>query len=152
MRLWSIHPKYLDTKGILALWREGLLAKKVLEGKTRGYIHHPQLVRFKNFQDPILAIESYLYYVYLKAIARGHSFDRAKIKIEDPLSGIIPVTSGQVRFEFIHLCNKLKKRDLERYKFLCDKDIEVPDVNPVFYLVDGEIESWERIQRNYENY
>ncbi|WP_368086417.1 pyrimidine dimer DNA glycosylase/endonuclease V [Nitrosomonas sp. Nm34] len=26
MRLWSIHPKYLDAKGLLALWREGLQA------------------------------------------------------------------------------------------------------------------------------
>ena len=43
MRLWSIHPKYLDCKGLVALWREALLAKKVLRGKTRKYAN------FKNF-------------------------------------------------------------------------------------------------------
>jgi len=30
MRLWSLHPRYLDAKGLVALWREGLLAQKVL--------------------------------------------------------------------------------------------------------------------------
>ena len=53
MRLWSIHPKYLDTKGLLAVWREALLAKKVLENKTKGYKNHPQLERFKQQNDPL---------------------------------------------------------------------------------------------------
>nr|WP_243687290.1 pyrimidine dimer DNA glycosylase/endonuclease V [Methanobacterium formicicum] len=48
MRLWSLHPKYLDVKGLVALWREGLLARAVLKGKTKGYTNHPQLIRFKN--------------------------------------------------------------------------------------------------------
>ncbi|MEN6399799.1 MAG: pyrimidine dimer DNA glycosylase/endonuclease V, partial [Rectinema sp.] len=29
MRLWTLHPQYLDQKGLTAAWREGLLAKKV---------------------------------------------------------------------------------------------------------------------------
>ena len=37
MRLWSLRPKYLDSQGLVALWREGLLAQAVLRGKTRGY-------------------------------------------------------------------------------------------------------------------
>ncbi len=47
MRLWSLHPKYLDRQGLLAVWREGLLAQKVLQGKTKGYKNHPQLKRFQ---------------------------------------------------------------------------------------------------------
>jgi hypothetical protein len=143
MRIWSIHPKYLDNKGIVALWCEGLLAKKVLEGKTKGYKYHPQLLRFKNFKSPILAIESYLHYVYLEAKKRNYIFDRSKLNTEKPLSKIIPVTSGQVKFEFLHLCNKLKKRDLERYSYLCNKNYDVLELNPIFYLVNGEIEPWE---------
>ena len=65
MRLWIIHPKYLDCKGLVALWREGLLARKVLEGKTRGYRHHPQLKIFKSVEDPIVFIDTYLSYVFL---------------------------------------------------------------------------------------
>lgn len=30
MRLWSIHPCYLDSKGLIALWRESLLAQACL--------------------------------------------------------------------------------------------------------------------------
>ena len=59
MRLWSIHPKYLDARGLVALWREGLLAQKVLKGETRGYINHPQLNRFNSKRDPIGAIGRY---------------------------------------------------------------------------------------------
>jgi hypothetical protein len=29
-RIWSLHPKYLDARGLVALWREGLLAQAVL--------------------------------------------------------------------------------------------------------------------------
>ena len=43
MRLWSIHPRYLDSMGLVALWREALLAQAVLRGETKGYKFHPQL-------------------------------------------------------------------------------------------------------------
>ncbi|MGP1680491.1 MAG: pyrimidine dimer DNA glycosylase/endonuclease V [Giesbergeria sp.] len=36
MRLWSLHPQYLDSKALVALRREGLLAQAVLAGLTRG--------------------------------------------------------------------------------------------------------------------
>ena len=32
MRLWSLSPRYLDVKGLVAVWREGLLADAVLLG------------------------------------------------------------------------------------------------------------------------
>ena len=38
MRLWSLHPGYLDARGLVALWHEGLLTQKVLGGTTRGYL------------------------------------------------------------------------------------------------------------------
>ena len=70
MRLWSLHPKYLDTKGLVALWREGLLARKVLQGQTRGYKYHPQLERFKNHNKPVNAIDTYLLHVYNESVNR----------------------------------------------------------------------------------
>ena len=136
MRLWSIHPGYLDTKGLIALWREGLLAKKVLEGKTRGYKNHPQIYRFKNFIEPLSAINSYLYYVYLEAQKRGYDFDINKISIpEKILTCAIPVKSEDVRFEFLHLCKKLKVRDKKRYRTICNKKIGYKEIklNPLFY-------------------
>lgn len=140
--MWSIHPKYLDTKGLVALWREGLLAKKVLEGKTIGYMNHPQLIRFKNFKNPILAINSYLTQVYLEGKKRNFNFNKNKIKIIFK-KRIIPVKQGQACFEFDHLMKKLYKRDNKAYKKL--KHIRTISLNPVFYKVKGnEKESWER--------
>jgi hypothetical protein len=52
MRIWSLHPTLLDTKGLVALWREALLAKHVLSGSTIGYQNHPQLKRFKSSPNP----------------------------------------------------------------------------------------------------
>ena len=59
MRLWSIHPRYLDPQGLVALWREALLAKAVIRGETRGYTNHPQLERFKLHPQPTSAINCY---------------------------------------------------------------------------------------------
>ena len=53
MRLWSLHPKYLDSKGLVAVWREGLLALEVLKGNTKGYRSHPQLTRFLQEGNPV---------------------------------------------------------------------------------------------------
>jgi hypothetical protein len=39
MRLWSLHPSLLDRMGLLALWREGLLAQKVLLGLPAGALY-----------------------------------------------------------------------------------------------------------------
>ena len=75
MRLWSLNPKYLDRQGLLAVWREGLLAKKVLTGKTKGYKNHPQLKRFKNSEYPVQVINQYLSAVYLESLTRGYHFN-----------------------------------------------------------------------------
>ena len=79
MRLWIIHPRYLDCKGLVALWREGLLARRVLEGKTKGYRHQPQLKIFKSVEDPIMLIDTYLSYVLEEADFRHYNFNKDKI-------------------------------------------------------------------------
>ena len=107
MRLWSLAPRYLDVKGLLAVWREGLLARAVLLGQTHGYLNHPQLERFKNQVDPIAAINYYLEIVANEATSRGYHFNANKITcgLQPPL---ILVNEGQVRFEFAHLKKKLQ--------------------------------------------
>lgn len=142
MRIWSIHPKYLDTKGLLAVWREGLLAKKVLEGKTKGYKSHPQLERFKKSKNPIDYINAYLYEIFLEAQRRAYNFDERKIdKVK--INSKLKVTNKQVDYEFQHLLNKLKLRDQEKYKKI--KDIKKIEVNPIFKIIEGEIEIWEKL-------
>ncbi|WP_029551066.1 pyrimidine dimer DNA glycosylase/endonuclease V [Thermococcus zilligii] len=142
MRLWSIHPKYLDTKGLLALWREGLLAKKVLEGKTRGYKNHPQLERFKKSEDPIAYINAYLYEVLLEAKRRGYNFDESKIdKVK--IDGKLTVTDEQIAYEFQHLLKKLKSRDRRKYEEI--KNTKEIEPHPIFEVIKGKIEPWEKI-------
>lgn len=141
MRLWSIHPKYLDARGLVALWREGLLAQKVLQGKTRGYTKHPQLVRFRNCGDPVGAIAAYLDAVSDEAESRGYRFNRNKI-LTKRYSGLIPITGGQAAYEFGHLVKKLKDR--ERFKYEQLKNNRKIDLHPLFKRVRGDVEAWEK--------
>jgi len=146
MRLWSLHPVYMDSKGLVALWREGLLARAVLKGETKGYTNHPQLIRFKKQEHPIVFLDTYLDHVYLEANRRGYNFNQEKIGVEHT-SKQIPVTHGQIMYEMEHLQRKLKKRDPDKYqevkKILVQKDSPIP--NPIFNVIPGDIELWEKI-------
>ena len=142
MRIWSVHPKYLDAKGIVALWRETLLAKNVLEGNTKGYKNHPQLIRFKAVKKPLEAINQYLAEVWDEATRRGYNFDRNKIDF-DFQKIKIDVTTGQLQYEFNHLLKKLEQRDPERYKQF--EKLKMVDCAEIFDVKEGEIEKWEII-------
>jgi hypothetical protein len=141
VRIWSFHPKYLDSKGLVALWRESLLAQKVLKGETTGYRNHPQLIRFRSQPDPAAAIATYLEYVFGEAVLRGYRFDHAKI--EDTRSDArIPVTKGQLLYEWRHFGEKLKARDLGRSLELPAET--APEPHPLFVIIAGDVETWER--------
>jgi hypothetical protein len=140
MRLWSISPKYLDSKGLVALWREGLLAQKVLAGKTKGYKAHPQLLRFKETSNPLGFIASYLSVVVDEADSRGYNFNRQKIT-NKKTNGKIAVTNGQLEYEFLHLQRKLETRDPSQYQVLLSVDKITP--HTLFSLTDGGIAVWE---------
>jgi hypothetical protein len=146
MRLWSISPRLLDSKGLIALWRETLLAKNVLQGLTKGYKHHPQLIRFRQSQNPLLAINAYLETIANEATIRHYSFDTSKI---DPVINPpekIKVTTGQLSFEYDHLLKKLKKRSPKHYEKLIALSISPTYFkNSIFEVVPGNIEAWEKI-------
>jgi len=144
MRLWSIHPKYLDSIGLIALWREGLLAKAVLSGKTKGYKNHSQLIRFKKCAKPINAINNYLSFVLQEAENRGYKFDKRKINSKLKLDNKLKVTNKQLEYELQHLLKKLKIRAPTKHKAL--KSIKHIECNPLFCVVKGNIESWERLK------
>lgn len=141
MRLWSLHPRYLDAQGLVALWREGLLAQKVLTGRTHGYRHHPQLTRFRAGSNPRAALAAYLVAVWAEANQRGYAFDARKIgrhRATKPM----PVSAGQLRFELAHLRRKLWRRDRARHRAL--RGIALPEPHPLFRRRRGPVESWER--------
>jgi hypothetical protein len=142
MRLWSLNPSYLDARGLTALWREGLLARKVLLNQTKGYRHHPQLERFKEQEDPAAVIDIYLLEVFEEAARRGYHFDQSKIQSHCAQIKLT-VTKGQLQFELRHLQQKLKVRDPLRYVAIAGLDL--PDPHPIFEVVEGGIAGWEKV-------
>ncbi len=142
MRIWSLHPRYLDAKGLVALWRETLLARAVLQGNTKGYANHPQLLRFKYAEEPLKLIDSYLWSVHEEGVARGYRLDPAKIGRERFTVAKLPVTEGQLRYEWRHLRAKL----LVRCPEWCERagDVDLPDPHPLLFAVPGPVEVWEK--------
>lgn len=140
MRLWSLHPSYLDARGLTALWREGLLAQKVLRGHTRGYKHHPQLARFRAEPRPLAAIASYLAAVGDEAVRRGYHFDARKISPARARRRMT-VTRGQLAFERRHLLRKLKVRSPKDH---AARRRLAMRPHPLFRAVPGAVAVWER--------
>lgn len=141
MRLWSIHPRHLDARGLVALWREGLLARAVLAGATTGYRHHPQLDRFRERTNPVAAIDSYLSRVFDEACERRYKFDASRIRYRKCRHGSLVVASGQVEYEWAHLLAKLKVRD--RLRWTGERQCS-PEPHPCFRVVGGPVANWER--------
>src|SRR5471032_289070 len=112
MRLWTLHPHYLDAKGLVAAWREGLLAQKVLAGATKGYRHHPQLIRFQAHAEPTVAIAEFLRAIADEATRRGYHFDAKRIPALRTADAITE-TRGQLLYEWEHLRAKLWLRSPE---------------------------------------
>jgi hypothetical protein len=140
MRLWTLHPKYLDAGGLVALWREALLAQAVLKGTTSGYTHHPQLVRFRNSPSPAGSIASYLQAVHAEAARRDYHFDAAKIASAGRVESIA-VTRGQIHYEWAHLLQKLRVRSPSWFTRL--EHLEFLEAHPLFDIVPGRVAEWE---------
>jgi hypothetical protein len=143
MRLWSLHPQYLDPQGLVALWREALLAQAVLQGDTRGYRSHPQLARFRAQPCAVTAIGAYLRAVYAQAQVRGYAFNPTKIAIAKRHKPI-RVTAGQIDYEWQHLMRKLAHRNDSLHRRW--RSVASPQCHPLFEVCDGEVEPWERQQ------
>ena len=143
MRLWTLHPRYLDAQGLVALWREALLAREVLRGRTDGYRQHPQLKRFRLCTSARSAINGYLAAIHADAQLRGYKFDRSKLGRVASMQSII-ATDGQVQYEWSWLLAKLKQRSPTIYRR--HLEISLPAAHPLFHVVSGPIAEWERVQ------
>jgi len=141
MRLWSLHPRYLDPQGLVALWREALLARAVLRGATNGYRHHPQLERFRSHASPRYAISAYLDAAHTEAALRGYAFDRTKVGRVRSVETIV-VTRGQIEYEWEHLLRKLSARSPAQYRRW--RSLRSPECHPLLRRRAGGIEEWER--------
>lgn len=166
MRIWSLHPRYLDRQGLTAAWREALLAQKVMAGGTRGYRNHPQLIRFGTpaptvvprpdagapsdagalvdvvaLADPGALVVAYLHGLADEATARGYRFDRGRIMGDASEVEPLQVTDGQLMFEWRHLLRKLEVRSPEVHARWYR--VPQPEPHPVFVVVPGPVADWE---------
>lgn len=147
MRIWTVHPSLLDTKGLTGLWSESLLAKRCLEGTSKGYLNHPQLIRFKATPNPVVFINTYLYFVYFESILRGFNFNEKLISqdmVDVNACHKIECTLGQIMYEWNFLKYKLSKRDPDARAKL-DK-FDFPFAHPMFHIVEGQVEPWEAMK------
>jgi hypothetical protein len=143
MRLWTLHPKYLDARGLVALWREALLAQAVLKGQTSGYTRHPQLIRFLNSPSPLKSIAFYLQAVHAEATRRGYCFDVTKLTATGCVEPVV-VTRGQVDYEWAHLRAKLRARAPSWLAGL--EPLARLETHPLFQVVPGPVAEWEVTQ------
>jgi hypothetical protein len=141
VRLWSLHPRFLDSAGLVALWREGLLARAVLRGATKGYRHHPQLERFCDSGRPVACLDTYLAAVCEEADRRGYRFDRSKLG-RRRFRGRLRVTADQLAFEWAHLLAKVRRRRPAHARTLAR--VSTPRANPLFRVIAGPVAPWER--------
>ena len=143
MRLWTVHPRHLDAAGLVACWREALLARAVLRGRTKGYRHHPQLDRFRAHPRPLDCIDAFLAGVHAESVARGYRFSARKFR--RPAGRItLTATRGQLEHEWAHLLRKLRARSPERWRAAWKAG---PQAHPLFRVVRGEVAEWERSSR-----
>jgi len=143
MRLWSLHPQLLDARGLVALWREALLAQAVLRGQTRGYLHHPQLLRFRASPEPLRSMGSYLREIHAEAARRGYRFDATKLGRAGQVQ--LAVTRQQLEYEWRHLETKLGARAPE---WLAQSRQVALQAHPLFRVIEGPVESWEIVARS----
>ena len=145
MRLWSLHPSYLDRAGLTAVWREALLAKKVLENRTTGYRHHPQLQRFRQAPLPLAYLNAYLLEIWREAHRRGYHFQSAKIDKFPTSLAPLPLTTAQVAYEFQHLMKKLRTR--APAVFAQHSGTLAIRPHPLFTVIPGPLATWEKTQK-----
>ncbi|MCW4049855.1 MAG: pyrimidine dimer DNA glycosylase/endonuclease V [Candidatus Bathyarchaeota archaeon] len=142
MRIWSIHPRYLDWKGLGAQWRETLLVQKVLQGGTKGWVNHPQLDRFKNHPDPMKAVGYFLMEVHRESLCRGYKYNYEKILYPVKEVEKITLNRGQLDYEFEILMERLAKRTPVKHSE--NMDVELVEAHPIFDVIDGPPELWEK--------
>ena len=141
MRLWTLHPKYLDAKGLVAAWREALLAQAVLRDRN-DWLPKPSST------DPVppLTLTGSKYRVLSsRAACRGKpawvSVRPRKDRLPRGGRSRLKATLGQLGYEWKHLRAKLAIRDKAWLASL--GRVARPDAHPTFRVVPGDVEDWE---------
>ncbi|HEX7370291.1 MAG TPA: hypothetical protein VF284_08450 [Rhodanobacteraceae bacterium] len=100
-----------------------------------------RLDRFRAQRDPEAAIAAYLAHVHAEAVARDYNFAAEKVGARRQRI-LIPVTRGQLDYEWQHLHAKLGVRDPDRLTVI--RHIRRPQCHPSFQVIAGGVEAWEK--------
>ena len=144
MRLWSIHPRYLDRIGLVALRRESLLARKVLAGEAKENVNHPRLNRFGRHVQTLKAVGDFPAAAREEALNRGYSLDTKKIRTCGS-GDKIKLKRRQIEYEFELLLGRLEERTPQKYRALRVVKKEEIEADPLFDIIPGGIEQRERV-------
>ncbi|MDO4770187.1 MAG: hypothetical protein Q4A11_07465 [Brachymonas sp.] len=79
--------------------------------------------------------------MHAEATRRGYAFDAHKIRCTDAAEPL-PVTSGQLQYEWAHLMRKLQTRNPTLHEQW--QTVQTPEAHPLFTVHNGPIEGWER--------
>lgn len=91
--------------------REALLAQAVLRGQTRWPISITRnCTAFSSIPHRSPLFSAYLAAVQTEATWRGYYFDATKLGVQAEPTASIPVTTGQLAYEWQHLLVKLARR------------------------------------------
>jgi hypothetical protein len=162
MRLWSFHPRYLDNIGLSRAINESISGYKALEDWQRdqkqivplhdneyppSWKNHSQLVRFK-IDDGDKHLQDYIDVVLSCYVDRKlKSYNSKTIRFMTAhLYHLrqLTVTNEQLLYEWQHYLKKIQKRSPKLYEEYIL--INTPIAHPLFKVVSGEIESWEKVK------
>lgn len=150
MRLWSLHPSYLDKQALQVCWADALQALEYYK-QERAYMKgitndlspyfYPCLDRFRMTGSPIAHITNYLHGLCDESERRNTPFGRAKLPEFTP--GLrLKVTDGQIaREEKLLLLQLNRRKQTQLWMDLFVAEYVQP--HPLFEIVSGPVEPWE---------
>ena len=142
MRLWSLHPRYLDPKGLVALWREALARPGRAPGAIPGDIATiPSCSDSARSPLRVAASPSTFGPCTRNRSSEATASTGARLCTGGTVARV-DVTRGQLDFEWRHLLAKLEKRNPPVLEALQNTGDPAP--HPLFRVVPGAIEEWER--------
>ena len=134
MNLWSFHPKYLDEKGLRAVWQDALFAQNVLSGRIKDHRkYYPQLMKFNNYFEPLAAIGAYLGFIYDDGVERGIIFQEHKIMHRSKRENIFQVDRERLEDEFEQYKRKMQTVSMLQTAKL--RQVSKVEPHPIFEVV-----------------
>lgn len=147
MRVWTIHPKYLNRKELSACWHDGLRALKVLSEPEKYQRFYEGLSVFRVQSEPVYALAKYLQAIGKEGVKRGLQMDLSLLpEVPKDFRLKIPVSEERIASERKLLTKRLA--GLGRWHLRKFQSMLPGRTNPLFFVQnDNHPSPWEIISR-----